>query len=632
MAALRTSHTALPALAAPPIRPPMSLLPRLTFTQGVLLGQASMVILAVLFLKYVVFEDPEAAKREREEKRRVREEEGQGKKGKGRAGRSDGRTKPKAATPSSASPPSISAAALLSTLSYDLSTHGPESLDWLNVLLAQLISSYRSLASQHGAGGARGLMEEVLNRKVRGGAAGVEDGEGEETGGKVGMVGLDEIEVTEVDLGEGFPSLSDARVRPSGMGGEGVRVELDVDYTDHVSLALSTRVVMNFPRPRFAVLPISLSLTLLRFSGTLTVELPPPPAPSSPSSPHDHAHPTLHLSLHPDFTLDLATSSLLGSRAKLQDVPKVEQLLVARIRAAIQDRVVWPGRVEVALPGLEHRHHHPHPHHHHAQAEEHDDEDEADDWQFIDRPHPLAFPSASYSGAGGALPPSFFSVSDLQHRNADSDSDDDGDASPLPSRRLLPSDPTIPELDESPAQPDLDVDFGRARPRGSGPGSDARSRSRSTTPETPETPSVDLDAPAGPAFALHPKVRRRRSSLRLSNLQKLDQALAGGGGGGPREGRGGAAAAGRASPTESLPGYFSTRATTTALNWGAGLSAPAPAPAPAGAGAGAAAGTAAGKRVTASGAVGGATPGARYPRHHQGVGIGVGVGLAGRSY
>jgi hypothetical protein len=36
------------------------------------------------------------------------------------------------------------------------------------------------------------------------------------------MVGLDYIEVDEVELGEGFPALTDARVRPSGVGGESV--------------------------------------------------------------------------------------------------------------------------------------------------------------------------------------------------------------------------------------------------------------------------------------------------------------------------------------------------------------------------------------------------------------------------
>jgi len=36
------------------------------------------------------------------------------------------------------------------------------------------------------------------------------------------LIGLDEIEVEEVELGEGFPELSNARVRPSGDAGEGL--------------------------------------------------------------------------------------------------------------------------------------------------------------------------------------------------------------------------------------------------------------------------------------------------------------------------------------------------------------------------------------------------------------------------
>lgn len=108
---------------------------------------------------------------------------------------------------------------------------------------------------------------------------------------------------------------------------------------------------MNFPRPRFAILPISLSLTLTRFSGTLSLEL--PSLASSLAPPHfPHSHPTLLFSLHPDFTLNLSITSLLGSRAKLQDIPKVEQLILSRIRSFIQDRIVWPGRVEVSLPGV----------------------------------------------------------------------------------------------------------------------------------------------------------------------------------------------------------------------------------------------------------------------------------------
>ncbi|GAA5986973.1 hypothetical protein JCM11641_002272 [Rhodosporidiobolus odoratus] len=313
---------------------------RPSFTQGILLGQASMVILAVLFLRYVVFEDPETGRVNNGERRKRRRD--QAREDGARSRRSLGHTRTKTG-PVSDSDPSASAA-LLAALSYDLAAHPLESLDWINVLLAQLISSYRSLANIH-PGGARALFEAALNGRA-----------GDGTGGQ-GIVALDFIEVEDVELGKCYPALSAARVRPSGTDGEGLRVELDLDYQDCVALAVSTRVVVNVPRPRFAVLPVSLSLSLERFSGTLSIELPQPTVPlrpdPSPSDTRTHLpHPMVHFSLHPDFELDLRTTSLLGSRAKLQDVPKIEQLVVARVRAAIQDRVVWPGRVEIALPGL----------------------------------------------------------------------------------------------------------------------------------------------------------------------------------------------------------------------------------------------------------------------------------------
>lgn len=63
-------------------------------------------------------------------------------------------------------------------------------------------------------------------------------------------------------------------------------------------------------------------------------------------------HQSLRLSLHPDFELALSTTSLLGSRAKLQDLPKIEQLVASRLRQALVDRVVWPCFWAIGLPGL----------------------------------------------------------------------------------------------------------------------------------------------------------------------------------------------------------------------------------------------------------------------------------------
>lgn len=102
-------------------------------------------------------------------------------------------------------PPLVSPSSILHSVAYDLPTHAPETLDWLNVLLAQTLGAYRALVegSTAGGGGARGLMEEVLSR----------------ASSDEGMLGMDMIEVGNVALGEGFPVLSNARVRPSGEGG-----------------------------------------------------------------------------------------------------------------------------------------------------------------------------------------------------------------------------------------------------------------------------------------------------------------------------------------------------------------------------------------------------------------------------
>ncbi|KAG8747259.1 ERMES complex subunit mmm1 [Ceratobasidium sp. 414] len=58
--------------------------------------------------------------------------------------------------------------------------------------------------------------------------------------------------------------------------------------------------------------------------------------------------PSITLSLAPHFHLELNTTSLLGSRAKLADVPKIHQMIEERIRRAIADRATW----KFMLPGL----------------------------------------------------------------------------------------------------------------------------------------------------------------------------------------------------------------------------------------------------------------------------------------
>lgn len=48
------------------------------------------------------------------------------------------------------------------------------------------------------------------------------------------------------------------------------RAEIDIDYLDSTSLSLSTSLLINFPRPRFAVLPVSLGVELASIGGTVS--------------------------------------------------------------------------------------------------------------------------------------------------------------------------------------------------------------------------------------------------------------------------------------------------------------------------------------------------------------------------
>ncbi|KDN42635.1 hypothetical protein K437DRAFT_257820 [Tilletiaria anomala UBC 951] len=345
----RRAHAAAETLAhtAPQARAPtLSLGSRLTFTQGLLVGQLSIIVIAVIFIRYFIFEDVDTAL-EKERLARVR-----------RSQQARDRTARRRTKSASISRSSANLASILQNVGYDITSHPSESTDWLNVLLAQAVAGYREDVLSGGAilpsfkdqrtaekeRTARELMQDILNRQT----------------GKAASF-LDPIRVMEVDFGDQYPLFSNARIRPADDAGR-MRVEVDIDYMDSITIAIDTKLVINMPRPRFAVLPISLSLTISRFSGTLAIELFSTEAgivlprergvqtPSAASQPRSRHH--LHFSLHPDFTLDATASSLLGSRAKLQDVPKIEQLLVGRLRAWVHDRFVWPRFWSLSLPNL----------------------------------------------------------------------------------------------------------------------------------------------------------------------------------------------------------------------------------------------------------------------------------------
>lgn len=256
---------------------------------------------------------------------------------------------------------------------YNVHGHQPESLDWFNVLIAQTIAQLRADAQEDEA--VLGSLTQLLN-------------------GSSKPDFIDEIKVTEISLGEEFPIFSNTRVIPvdengvplkelTGQRGERLQARMDVDLSDVVTLGIETKLVLNYPKPFVMVLPVALAVSVVRFSGTLSMSFSPSsqtgpyPAAGSPGEApqadrrgsnvpagqpsKNEGHPlnptgqsptTLTFTFLDDYRLDLSVRSLIGSRSRLQDVPKIAQLVEGRIHQWFDDRCVEPRFQQIVLPSL----------------------------------------------------------------------------------------------------------------------------------------------------------------------------------------------------------------------------------------------------------------------------------------
>lgn len=170
-------------------------------------------------------------------------------------------------------------------------------------------------------------------------------------------------------MGEDFPILSNCRIIPLDEDGlsldsgpnagkrfdanssratrEGARLQarMDVDLSDMITLALETKMLLNYPKRLTAVLPVALAVSVVRFSGTLCISF-------IPSNPSQSTPTMMAFNFLDDYRLDFSIRSLVGSRSRLQDVPKIAQLVESRLHKWFDDRVVEPRFQEIALPSL----------------------------------------------------------------------------------------------------------------------------------------------------------------------------------------------------------------------------------------------------------------------------------------
>ncbi|TVY49507.1 Maintenance of mitochondrial morphology protein [Lachnellula occidentalis] len=305
----------------------------LSFTQGLLLGQLSIAILIGAFIKFFIFGDPPspdvtAALRATERRSRTLAHK-----------RSLLTLKPLNKKRSSVLrvPPPLTTTTILSKTYYNVDSHQPESLDWFNVLIAQTIAQFRSDAQYDDA--ILTSLTKALNGSSR-------------------PDFLDEIKVTEISLGEDFPIFSNCRVIPvdedglslgtAERGAPGrdqgrLQARMDVDLSDFITLALETKLLLNYPKPLVAVLPVALAVSVVRFSGTLVISF-------VPGSPMNAT--MLAFSFLDDYRLDLSIRSLVGSKSRLQDVPKIAQLVEARLHTWFDERCVEPRFQQIELPSL----------------------------------------------------------------------------------------------------------------------------------------------------------------------------------------------------------------------------------------------------------------------------------------
>lgn len=332
-----------------------------SFTQGLILGQISVIFVVGVFIKFFVFAEnapvaPSTANKDASGVIVKREK-------KNTAGNGDDTDILAADGENDFSRSKLTT--ILEKTYYDVDNHASESLDWFNVLVAQTISQLRSEA----------LLADNIYHSLNDFLAHLELPDF-----------LDKIRVTEIDIGDDFPIFSNCRINHSKDGTGRLDAKIDVDLSDTVTLGVETRLLLNHPRPLTAILPVLLSVSIVRFSGCLTVSLintndpefvdlnsssnsPESPKKASSSAPMSHASSTssasdekakkqdstgtaLMFSFSPDYRLEFVVKSLIGSRAKLQDVPKISSLVENRLRSWFIERCIEPRFQVVKLPSI----------------------------------------------------------------------------------------------------------------------------------------------------------------------------------------------------------------------------------------------------------------------------------------
>ena len=224
--------------------------------QGFFLGQLSIVIIFGVFIRFFIFGDVTSNDASTSNRRH-------------RLTPNSSQHAPRKQSDVLRQQSSLTTSTILEKTYYNVKSHLPESVDWFNVLFAQTIAQFRNDAQHDNA--ILTSLNSIFN--------GVQKPDF-----------LDEIKITELSLGEDFPIFSNCRVIPveedagssRGTGGGRLQARMDVDLADSITLGVETKLVLNYPKPFVAVLPVALTVSVVRFIGTVIASTGPDFSLSSP--------------------------------------------------------------------------------------------------------------------------------------------------------------------------------------------------------------------------------------------------------------------------------------------------------------------------------------------------------------
>lgn len=321
----------------------------LSFTQGLIIGQLSVIIILAFSIKFFIFNEGSSRDKNPPVISSLKNVRGISNILKrGGKNRSELQSSILANDDDSENEMTQQINNILQKTYYDVNTHKYESLDWFNVLIAQIIQQFREEAYN------KNNILNSFNEFIENNSNSLPDY-------------LDSIKVTELDIGDDFPIFSNCRINNEK---KKLEAKIDIDLIDRVSLGIRTKLLLNYPKSGFMALPINLTVAIIRFQGCLTVSLTKAnefvytdsknDSDSNLEKEEDEEEEEeeednryfLMFSFSPEYKFEFDTQSLIGARSKLENIPRIRSLIEYQIKKWFVERCVEPRFQFVKLPNI----------------------------------------------------------------------------------------------------------------------------------------------------------------------------------------------------------------------------------------------------------------------------------------